>query len=103
MLDDIGCVTDHARDQHLAVRQLHRFPYTPFVLVTWVCHFQRIATYVHPQDEIGNVLQWDIVGVRSIPASPADMVATSFGSDATQRMIEGIDAERCPSAVILQA
>src|SRR5580704_14338095 len=37
MLHNVAGMSDHARDNHLAIRQLHAFPHMIFVLVARVC------------------------------------------------------------------
>src|SRR5437763_16645720 len=55
MFDDIGRMTDDARDQHLAPGKLHVLPYFPFVLVARVGAFDHIGAYLHPKDEVDDM------------------------------------------------
>src|SRR5882672_11268925 len=75
MLHHVGRVADDAGDQHLAFRQLHILPYPPLVLVAWIGAFDHIGPDLHLQDEIHDVFEWYVRGVRTRPAPPTDMIA----------------------------
>ncbi|WP_406688481.1 hypothetical protein REH65_18625 [Saccharopolyspora sp. ID03-671] len=57
MLDDVGVVRDHARDELLAVRQLHLLPHPPLVLVPRVGLFHRVGTGADLQDQVDDVAE----------------------------------------------
>src|SRR5262245_29510993 len=50
VLDDVGCVADHARDQHSSDAQLHFFPNAPLMLVARVGGFNGNCIRVHFQN-----------------------------------------------------
>ena len=89
MLDQIGRVADHARQDHLAVRQLDVVPQLPFVLVAHVGRLERIALRLDLQHQADDVLERQVVGVRPVPASPAQVIAHAVLRNALQRMIDG--------------
>ena len=49
MLDDIGGMADHARNQNLAGLKLHAFPHPPFVGVAGIGGLERIMAGAHLQ------------------------------------------------------
>src|SRR2546427_8778850 len=49
VLDDVTGVTDHAWNEHLAVRELDVFPHVPFVRVARVRRLKRIGASVDTQ------------------------------------------------------
>ena len=75
MLDHIGGVADDAGNEHLALRQLDVFPHLPFMLVARIGAFDDIGADFHAEDEIDDVLQRHVGGVRARPAAPADVIA----------------------------
>ena len=75
VLDQVGGVADHAGHQHLAVRQLDVLPHLPFVLVAHVGRLERIALRLDLQHQVDDVLERQVVGVRPVPAAPAQVIA----------------------------
>src|SRR3712207_6565715 len=61
VLHDVARVTDHPRDEHLAVGELDVLPYVPFVRVAWVSRLKRIGASVDFQYEVDDVLQGCVV------------------------------------------
>ena len=57
--------------QHLARRQFRLLPYPPLVLVPHIGRLERISLRLHVEDQIDDVLEWQIMGVRPVPATPA--------------------------------
>ena len=98
MLDDIGGVTDHARDQDFSGRELHAFPHPPLMRVTRIGGFERVMADAHLKDEIDDVLERHVEGVRAVPAAPADVIARALFRDTAQRVVERIDRAAGPSA-----
>ena len=103
MLDDVGGMGDHAGQLARVRRQFGLLPHAPFVLVTRIGHFQRIAADFHAQDQIDDVLGRDVVGVRAVPASPADVIAALLLRDSLQRAIERRDLLLRPGVIIREA
>ena len=102
VFDDIGRVRDDAGNEHAAFRELHPLPYPPFVLVTRIGHFQKVAADLHLQDEVDDVLERDIEGMRPVPATPAHVIAGALLRQSPERVVERLDAERRPFAVVLR-
>ena len=75
MLDDIRRVADDAGDQNLPVRQFHILPDFPFVLVARIGAFDQERADIRLHQNVHDVLQRHVGGVRPGPASPAHMIA----------------------------
>ena len=60
MLDNIGGVADHARNELMAGRQFCRLPYPPFVLVARIGHLDAVTARFDAQHEIDNVFQRNV-------------------------------------------
>src|SRR6266446_2366052 len=52
VLDDVGRMGDHARDEDLAVWQLDIFPHLPLVLMAWIGGFHTVGISAHPQHDV---------------------------------------------------
>src|SRR5215470_15329500 len=78
VLEDIGCVTDDARNQDLALRQLRILPDLPLVLVADIAGLDHIGLRLHLEQEIDDILQRDVALMRSVPAAPANMEANAI-------------------------
>ena len=91
MLDDVGGVSDHAGQKHTFRRQLRLLPDLPLVLMAWIGHFQGITTNLHAKDKIDDIFGRDVVGVRTVPAAPTDMIAALRFRNAFQRAIKRRD------------
>ena len=100
MLDDVGGVADDAGDQLLAGRQLDALPHRPFVLVARIGLLDAVGADLHLQQQIDDVLQRHVEGVRPVPAAPADVIARALLGDAAQRVVERVDAKLRPVAVL---
>jgi hypothetical protein len=70
VLDDLGCIGDHAWDEERAVRELDLFPHLPFVLMTRIGGFHSVGARAHLQHDIDNVLQRYIGDMGAMPAPP---------------------------------
>ena len=68
VLDEVGGVADHTRHQHLARRQFRLLPYPPLVLVPHIGSLERLSLRLHVEDQIDDVLERQIMGVRPVPA-----------------------------------
>ena len=91
MFDHVGGMTDHTGNEQPIRRQFSRFPYPPFMLVARIGAFDDIGPDFHAQDQIDNVLKRHVAGVRSGPASPANVIADAVGRQPGDRLIEHID------------
>ena len=100
MLDDVGRMCDEPRHQHLACGQRHVLPHLPFVLVARIGRLETISADIDPQHEIDDVLDRHVEHVRSVPAAPADVVARAILRQPPKRVVERIDAQARPVAVI---
>ncbi len=78
MFDNVGGMADHARHQRGAVFQFDVLPHPPFVFVTHIGEFERHAASLHLQDDVDDVLERNVVLVRSVVAAPADMQPDFF-------------------------
>ena len=103
MLDDVAGVTDDARNQDLARRQPGFFPDLPFVFVSRIRGLDRIRAGFHPEHQIDHVFQRQVMRVRSVPASPTDVITNAVFGDALQRVIHRLDSHRCELSVLLDA
>ena len=77
----------------LAGRQLCLLPHAPFMLVSDVACLEGIGLRPHLQDQIDDVLERQVVGVRPMPAAPAQVVAHLLLGNADKRVVDGIDAQ----------
>src|SRR6202040_664925 len=74
MFDYIGGMTDDAGNEQPVRRQFSRFPHPPFMFVTRIGALDDISADLHTQNEIDDVLERYVAGMRSGPAAPADMI-----------------------------
>ena len=93
MLDDIGGVADHTRNDEFAGRQLDVFPHRPFVLVTHVAGLETVCLRAHFKHQIDDLLERQVVRMRAVPGAPAEMVAHAILRNAGKRVIERVDAD----------
>src|SRR5437870_8992962 len=75
VLDDIGRMGHHAGDEDLPVRQPNLVPDGVFVLMARVRTLDEVGLRLHLEHEVDHVLELDVVGVRPVPASPAQVIA----------------------------
>ena len=93
MFDKVGSVADDARHQHLARRQLRLLPHAPLMLVPHVAGLEGIGLRLHLEYQVDDVLERQVVGVRPMPAAPAQVVAHLLLGNADKRVVDGIDAQ----------
>src|SRR5579863_7404719 len=84
---------DDAGNERRAGRQFYLLKDAPFMLVARVRGLDRIAPGIDPENQVDDVLQWDVVVVRTVKAAPADMEAHLLLRDAAQRMVQRIDPD----------
>jgi len=71
MLDHVDGVTHDARQDELAVRELHVPPHLPLVLVAHVAGLERVGAALDGQHDVDDVAHRDVGRVRAVPAAPA--------------------------------
>ena len=74
MLDMADGVTDHTRNQDLALRQLDILPDGPLPLVARIGGLDREPLRIDPQDQIGDGAKQYIARVRTRPRPPTHVV-----------------------------
>ena len=82
VLDHRRGVGDDAGDEHLALGQADVLPYAPLVGVAGSGRLDRVGLGPDAQHEIDDVAQAEVVEVRSLPASPTEVVAHAVLGDA---------------------
>jgi len=75
VFDKVGSMADDTRHQHLAGRQIRLLPHSPLMLVSHVASLEGVGLRLHLEDQIDDVLERQVVGVRPMPAAPAQVVA----------------------------
>ena len=75
VLDDVGGVADDARDQDFSVGQLDVSPDFPLVLVPDVAGLDRVSANANLKQDVDDVPEWQIGGMRPVPAAPAYVAA----------------------------
>ena len=103
MLDDVRGVRHDAGYQYLSGRQLDALPDFVLVLVPRIGALDQVSLRLDAQQEIDDLLELDIVCVRAMPASPAEVVAHTVLGHIAQRVVERLDAQRAPLAEGLEA
>src|SRR5262249_21225088 len=103
MLDDVGGVADDAGYQLFPRRQLHALPYAPFVLGARVRALDEIGAGIDLQDQVDDILQRHIAGMRAGPAAPAHVIAHALRRDAGERLVQHLDVHLDPAPVIGEA
>ena len=93
VLDHVGGMADHARDEKLALRQLHVLPHSPFVLVADIAGLERIGLTVDGQHHLDDVPHGNIRDVRTMPAAPAQVETDPVPRQSPQRVIERLHAD----------
>lgn len=71
VFDKVGGMADDTRHQHLAGRQLRLLPHAPLVLVPHIGGFEGIGLRLDLKDEVDDVLERQVVGMRPVPTAPA--------------------------------
>src|SRR5260370_12971751 len=79
MLTPLGGGADPAWEEPLAFGQLHVLPYLPFVRVARIGPFDHVSTDLHLEDEVHDILERDVAGMRPRPASPAHVITHAIG------------------------
>ena len=92
VLDKVGGVADDTRHQHLARRQFCILPHPPFVLVPHIGGLEGIGLRLHLEDQVDDVLERQIMGVRPVPAAPAQVIAHAFLRNAGERVVDRLEA-----------
>ena len=94
MLDEIGAMADDAGNQGGTLRQLHVLEHPPFVFMAWVGGFDRKASGIHPEDQVDDVPERDVIVMGAVVVAPTDMQANLFAGDATQGVIQCVNPQR---------
>src|SRR6266550_3292230 len=102
MLDHIGAVAYHAGSQNLPLGKFDVFPDPPLVLVAGIRRLDQIRARPHPQNQIDDLLERDIRGVRSGPTTPANVVANPVLRNPLQSMVQYVDVAAQPSIVVFE-
>jgi hypothetical protein len=103
MFDHVRSVADNPRRQHLALGQRDVLPNLPFVLVTGIRGFDEVSAGLNFENEIDDLLQWNVAGVRSRPTSPADVITDAIFRDAFERVVQDLDVPAEPAIVVVEA
>src|SRR5262249_39142910 len=74
MFHHIGGVADNPWDEYLAAAEPGIFPDLPFVLVARIGALDHVGANLHFQDEVDDVLERHVAGMRAGPAAPAHMI-----------------------------
>ena len=91
VLDDVSGVADDARDQDFPVGQLNGLPDFPLVLVPDVASLDRVSANANLKQDVDDVPERQVGGMRPVPAAPADVVADPILGQTAQRVVEGFD------------
>ena len=81
--------------------QLDVFPDLPLVLVADVGRLDGVRLGVDLEQQVGDVLQLDVVDVRAVAAAPADVEADQLLGQPLERVVDDLDAELQVLAVLL--
>src|SRR6476619_3660831 len=100
MLDDVGGVADDSRNKLFTGRQFCALPHRPFVLVARIGLLDAVGADLHLEQQVDDVLQGYVEGMRPIPASPAYVIARTTLRDAAESMVERVNAKLRPGAVL---
>src|SRR5271169_487157 len=98
MFHHIGRMGDDARNEDFAGRQLDLFPHRILMLVPRVGALDEKSLRPDLEHDVGDALEFEIIGVRAVPAAPAQMIAHAIFRDVAQRMIERLDPHLAPPA-----
>src|SRR5579864_8027396 len=93
MLDQICCVTHHARNQALAVRKRHLLPDAPLVFVPHITGLYRICARVYAQHQIDDVFQGNVGGMWTMPTAPADVITDAIHGQPSQSPVESFNSD----------
>ena len=62
------------------------------MLVPHIGGLEGIGLRLHLEDQVDDVLERQIMGVRAMPAAPAQVIAHAFRGNAGERVVDGVDA-----------
>jgi hypothetical protein len=102
MFDHVGRMADDAGNELAAGRQLRGFPHPPLVLVARISHLDAIAASFDAQHQIDDVFERHVGDVRRVKAAPANVIADAFFRQSLDGVIERLDADRRPFAILLE-
>ena len=91
VLDEVAGVAHDARNEDLALWQLHVFPHAPLVVVARIGGLDGVGLGPDRQEQPGQITKRKIVLVRAVVAAPADVKAHALGRDVAQRVVERLD------------
>src|SRR5579872_3456741 len=94
-------MTDHARDQNLPIRQFDVSPHLPLMVVARIRGLHRVSARFYLQHQIHQVLQGQVVSVRTMPAPPADVIAHAVLWEASKSMVHRLYSHLSESPVLL--
>ena len=103
MLDEVRGGIDHARDDDLAVGQLHVLPHFPFVAVAGVRAGKRQRLRPSFENDVDDVLQRHVLVVGTLGRGPANVHAHALGRDVSDRVVERLDESGDHLAEFFQA
>ena len=78
VLDEVGGMADDTRHQHLTRRQSGVLPHPPFMLVPHIGGLEGIGLRLHLEDQIDDVLERQIMGVRPRASCPSTSDSARF-------------------------
>src|SRR5262245_65909124 len=70
MFDHRRGMRHHPGNKHFSFRQLYLFPDGDFMLVSRICAFNEVGTYIDLQTQISKCYQLQIEHRRAIPSAP---------------------------------
>ncbi len=103
VLDHVGGVADHARDDDLARRELDVLPHLPLVLVPRVARLEHVGAGVDGQHHVHDVPHRQVGRVRPVPASPAEVEPDAVPGQTGDRVVERLDPGHREPLVLLDA
>src|SRR5881397_2514998 len=98
VLDHVGGVAHDARQDQLAVGQLHVLPHLPLVLVAHVAGLERVGAALDGQHDVDDVSHGNVGGVGAVPAAPAEMQPDPVLRQALPGAIEVMKPSSRPAA-----
>ena len=91
VLNEVAAVTNDARNKCSTFGQLNVFEDAPFVFMAWVRRLDRKAHRSHPQDNVSDIAERNIVVVGPVETAPTNVQANLIRRDIAKRMVEGVD------------
>ena len=91
MLNPVGAVAEHARDNDLAVRELHVLERVVVVHVPEVHHLERHRLGVDLEHRLNEIPQLQVVDVRALIDAVAGVVADFLSGDVPERVVDELD------------